>query len=254
MSKRKRRQASGLMYWGGGAVDEEGFSTCQAPLISLKDKEWSSAAVATLSTWALQKDAQMFHTVAHTCPIYHPTPQHTHINAETAVGNITHLTSNSHCTWHIPPSLVCSQITLATAAVVRSHIICSSLPCCLLKNKSDFHEAKIRPLYAAITVKPEASSCTVGGHNLLLYWASRWLSWLDYNGSIIKMLVSSAPVLLRKAITAERKGWSPSEPPCVDIIRIKFQLWMHTSVCGHIQLLISNLYSAFNDLHMARGH
>lgn len=82
-----------------------------------------------------------------------PAPQRTHINAETAVENITHLTSNSHYTWHIPPSLVCSQITLATAAVARSHIICSSLPCCLLKNKSDFREAKHGPLYCSYHCK-----------------------------------------------------------------------------------------------------
>lgn len=96
-----------------------------------------------------------------------PAPKRTHINAETAGENITHLTSNSHCTWHIPPILVCSLITLATAAVARSHIICSFLPCCLLKNRVRFSSGWARTSTATISVKPEASSHTAGGCNLL---------------------------------------------------------------------------------------
>ena len=81
------------------------------------------------------------HTHTHTHIIEPTQPQHLntharthmHIHTETAGENITHLTWNSHCTWHVPPILVCSHITVETAAVARSHIICSSLSCRLVK-------------------------------------------------------------------------------------------------------------------------
>lgn len=45
-------------------ADQGGFSACQAPFVSLRSKEGSSAAVTTLPTWVLQKDAQMFKNAA----------------------------------------------------------------------------------------------------------------------------------------------------------------------------------------------
>lgn len=51
----------------------------------------------------------------------------THRNTLMAGKKITRLTWNSHCTWHVPPIPICSHITLATAAVQLSHIICCFL-------------------------------------------------------------------------------------------------------------------------------
>lgn len=76
----KKRQVLGVRCGGGGAVDQGGFSACQAPFVFLRGEEGSCAAVTTLSTWVLQKDAQMFKTVAaHTHRAStHLSPPHTH--------------------------------------------------------------------------------------------------------------------------------------------------------------------------------
>lgn len=71
-NERKKRQV-----WGVGAVDQGGFTACQAPFVFWGGKEGSGAAVAILCTWVLQKDAQMFNTQRTHTSYRHPTqPQH----------------------------------------------------------------------------------------------------------------------------------------------------------------------------------
>lgn len=83
------------------------------------------------------------------------TPLHTHINRMMGAVNITHLTWESHCTWHIPPILVCSHITLATAAVVWSHIICCFLHCCHIKCCTLLKPLSQMPKYLCETQGPD---------------------------------------------------------------------------------------------------
>lgn len=58
---------------GRRCVDQGGFSACQAPFVFPRGKEGSGASVATLSTWVLQKDAQMFSTAPYS-RTHHPQP------------------------------------------------------------------------------------------------------------------------------------------------------------------------------------
>lgn len=74
--------------------------TNHPPQVSLRDGERSSAAVAPLSTWALQKDAQMFHTRAHTLIIHRQTPAPKRAHARTQAH--THNTRRAGWCEHYP--------------------------------------------------------------------------------------------------------------------------------------------------------
>lgn len=85
----------------------------------------------------------------------------THRNTLMAGKKITRLTWNSHCTWHVPPIPICSHITLATAAVQLSHIICCFLAFLVLlcqKNNKKIKKQKCcsypeGPLHLLVLVK-----------------------------------------------------------------------------------------------------
>lgn len=109
----------------------------------------------------------------------------THRNTLMAGEKITHLTWNSHCTWHVPPIPICSHITLAATAVQLSHIICYFLAFLVLlcQKKQKKEQTKNQkcysypegPLHLLVlvnkdcTAEPSASTQSVSSLCKLLY-------------------------------------------------------------------------------------
>lgn len=135
----EKRGCSGEAQGGGGVVDQGGFSARQAPSVYLRGEKGSAAAVTTPTTWVLQKDAQMFKTAAVGTSYVHPiSVQNTAPHGRTQNGWWEHYTVDLKLPLHLtrPTHSVGSHITLASAAVGRSHIICSFPLCCCVEEKA----------------------------------------------------------------------------------------------------------------------